>query len=173
MSTRDICELILSPTDSQIFPYDSLEEAERVLKTLSASLRLDLHGVLDCIEHNKTLQTTSKHTICVISFVGVNSETRRLARKEIQTRIQTGQISFGILVFNRGSEKKSDRNTYSKPGSKAWVNSLLQLPIDIPGIFIDDSEDHVLSVKHACPQINCVQFTMNDRIALLELLFWL
>jgi hypothetical protein len=172
MSQRDICELIVRPTSSQVFAHDSLAEAEAALKELSASIRLDLHGVLNCIEPEQPLTTHDKE-ICVISFVGVNSDTRALARKEIQQRIETGQVKFGLLVFNRGSQKKQDRNSYFKPGSKAWANSLIKLPGDLIGRFIDDSEDHILSVKALCPHLDCIHFTLNSRDGLLGMLFWL
>ena len=85
--------------------------------------------------------------ICIISFVGKYSETRIEALEDIKNRIETGQVDFGVLVFKRGKGGTDNSNTFHEAGSKAWVNSLLK--INNKAIFIDDSEDHVLSVRSA------------------------
>ena len=89
-------------------------------------------------------QDRAKHIICVISYVGRNSNMRIPLREDIMRRIETGQVDFGIIVFKRCLEPiLCDK--YYDTGSKAWINSLLGTLGN--AIFIDDAEDHYNSVK--------------------------
>ena len=142
----DLVEII-TPQIIQIFTTEYWKEAEEVLKGLVADIRLDFHGVLDTLPLTP-LPIDKKIPICCICFVGRQSQTRMDARGQISERIKSGQIEFGILVFKRGT---------IKVGTKAWVNSLLLHKGE--RMFIDDSEDHILTTREKCPSIQCIHHT--------------
>jgi hypothetical protein len=126
---------------------------------------MDLHGVLDILPNDVQLvKDRTKNRIACISFVGEN--TRDEASKDIQERILTGQIDFGVLVFNRGKGK--DRFTFTEEGSKAWVNA--HIPCEVPCLFIDDSTDHLRSTKHLIPDMTCTLFNTDIQKQLLTIL---
>ncbi len=152
---KEICQII-TKTSSNTYTTTTSTQAEEELRQLSASLRLDFHGVADLLPANLQLPTSS---VCIISYVGSKSPYRQEVKEEIEKRMASGQIQFGVIVFVRGSGKK--RNCFTNPGSKAWVNSLLQIPESVKGVFIDDAEDHILSTQLLCPHINSIQFTGN------------
>ena len=136
----------------EIFFSDETSAANYLAK-YTASIRLDLHGVLDILPKEMPLcKNRTNHTIVCISYVGEN--TQECAKKEIQARIESGQIDFGILVFQRGYGK--EKNTFIDVGSKAWVNK--QLACSDRCIFIDDSTDHLRSTMHLMKEdpITCV-----------------
>jgi len=117
-------------------------------------VRLDLHKTLDTLSSNTKLPTDS---VCCISFVGQFTQTRIDARKDIINRIRTQQIRFGILVFKRGSKNDANAcNSFHEIGSKAWANNFLGYDSSNI-IFVDDSDDHVLSVKSLREDINSVR----------------
>lgn len=93
------------------------------------------------------------------------------AKREIQARIGTGQILFGILVFKRGVGKH--RFSFEEPGSKAWVNRCLPTssPSCLP-LFVDDSTDHLRSTTHlmGTQGIVCWLFNTGDPKQLLNIL---
>jgi hypothetical protein len=145
--------------------YINPVEAERHLSNYPANIRMDLHGVLDILPKDIPLvKNREVNRIVCISFVGEN--TRYEAAKDIQDRIQTGQIDYGVLVFKRGKGK--DRFTYTEEGSKAWVNQ--HIPSNGPAIFIDDSTDHLRSTKHLLPDMTCTLFNTGIPTQLLTLL---
>lgn len=135
---------ILTPIGIEIFTTEQSKEAEEVLKGLVADIRLDFHGVLDTLPVTP-LPIDKKVPICCICFVGRQSQTRIDARGQILERIESGQIEFGILVFKRGT---------IKVGTKAWVN--FHLLHKGERIFIDDSEDNILTTREICPSIQCI-----------------
>ena len=138
--SKDILELITEDSFT-IFNISQIKEAEVVLKNLEADIRLDLHKTLDTLDDDVKLPGSS----CCVSYVGRLTETRIGAREEIQERIKSGQLIFGALVFARGSRKNPEAaNKFTDPGSKAWFNQLVQ---GTNTIFVDDSDDHVLSVE--------------------------
>ena len=141
--TSDILEYI-SGEEFQIFSEKDLGEAEEFLRGKCADLRLDLHKTLDSISAKTKLPTSSA---CCVSYVGCLTETRIAAREDIMDRIRKGQILFGVLIFKRGSARMTDdeRNSFTSVGSKAWFNLLCKY--STKPLFIDDSEDHVLSVR--------------------------
>jgi len=139
---RDICEII-NNSGSHLFNSSNLNELQSYI-TNSIVVRLDLHGVLDTIPHNHIFDNSDN--ICCISFVGSTTKTRLSARNDISRRLGH-QLSFGVLVFSRGGSK------FHNIGSKAWINSIIPLPINTKGIFIDDSNDHYESVK-SCNILN-------------------
>ena len=133
---RDICEII-DNSGSHILNSSNLNELQSYINNV-ITVRLDLHGVLDTIPHTHIFDNFDK--MCCISFVGSTTKTRLSARNDISRRIGH-QISYGVLIFSRGGPK------YHDIGSKAWINSIIPLPINTTGIFIDDSNDHYESVK--------------------------
>jgi hypothetical protein len=135
---KELIELITKDGSSLIN-----DEATAILRlnTLPANIRLDLHGVLDIIPDNKVIKKNATDIICVISFVGRKGGRRDMARREIKERIAKKQIDYGVLIFNRGSGDKID--TFTDPGSKAWVNKHILCAEKC--IFIDDSIDHIKS----------------------------
>ena len=135
--------------------YMNPVEAERHLSVNPANIRMDLHGVLDILPKDVALvKNREVNRIVCISFVGKN--TRDEAAKDIQDRIQTGQIDYGVLVFKRGKGK--DRFTYTEEGSNG------------PAIFIDDSTDHLRSTKHLRPDMTCTLFNTGIPTQLLNIL---
>ena len=143
-----LIEVIHSGT---IHKYTNALEAERHLSLHPATIRLDLHGVLDVIPKDMQL-VEGKYKIACISFVGPS--TRNDAIKDINERILHGQIDYGVLVFNRGRGK--DKFTYVEEGSKAWVNKVI--PCNEKCVFVDNSTDHLRSTKHLLPDISCILF---------------
>lgn len=146
--SKDVLEII-TPDGTQRFPNlnHQIKLAEEILSKLpSIDVRLDLHNVLDKTEFNDSL-VQKGITVCGISYVGNLTMTRIQARNEMRDRIESGQIAFGLLVFRRGARKGTpeERNNFHEPGSKAWANSYI--PLDSNGLFVDDSIDHVESVK--------------------------
>lgn len=137
----DILEYITDESFT-IFTEKQLTVAENLLKSLTSDVRLDLHKTLDTLSPNTKLPTKNN---CCVSYVGNLTVTRITAREDIMERIGTGQIDFGVLVFKRGSYKSEERNSFTEVGSKAWFNRLVQSTNEC-AVFIDDSEDHVLSV---------------------------
>ena len=137
--------LILIEKDVRIFQEHQVKEAEAALQSLKANVRLDLHKTLDTIDETDPL-IIGDLTFCCISYVGRLTTTRLDAEDEITLRIANGQIECGILVFKRGSRKDPEgAMKFTVPGSKAWVNK--HLDADGIKIFVDDSDDHVESVR--------------------------
>ena len=135
--SQDIVEIIR--VNGETLYDNNLEEAEKDLMSMYADLRLDLHDTLDTLDNDVRLPLSL--TTCCISFVGRYSDTRIMARHDIQNRIRNGQILFGVLIFKRNIKK----TPYTVPGSKAWTNQLIQSKNPL---FIDDGKDHVESVQH-------------------------
>lgn len=151
----DICEII---TSTSIYFFDNLDNLTKTMKDLDLQnnirLRLDLHDVLDTTEPEELLGDR----ICCLSYVGKITKTRVEARKEIQERIKTGQIYYGVLVFKRGKDKNS---AFTDIGSKAWFNSLLDNSCN--PLFVDDSMDHVISVESV--GVKSVQKIEHDNLS--------
>lgn len=149
----DICEII---TRDEIVVCQTAKEAESILSTMPACLRLDLHKTLDTLDPNVHIFETSQ--VCCISYVGRLSDIRNHAREDILDRIKYEQIEYGVLVFKRG---KNVDELFIEEGSKAWVNKCIPWKEYIP-LFIDDSEDHVLSVNSI--GIKSVQICPDDSL---------
>jgi hypothetical protein len=149
-SRDDLVELIYKKDGQmkcEVFTNKTVKTAEKMLKTFTANIRLDYHGVIDLTEVNDPLipkDKRDKYQICAISFTGTQSEQRMKTREDIMKRIESGQINFGIINFVRCYDKKQC-STFKEPGSKAWVNSLIRTGSG--AIFIDDSNDHYQSVQ--------------------------
>jgi hypothetical protein len=147
---KDLIEIIFSDKII-LFIENDIDKAEKFLNNLRMDIRLDLHGVLDLLENNKNIinieSDRKNYIIGAISYVGRLSNTRNKARQDIQNRIISGQINYGILIFKRGKRKKNKKIYFIDPGSKAWVNkNLLYFP-NIITLYIDDGADHTESTK--------------------------
>ncbi len=145
--SKDIIEIITSKL--VIYSEKDLLQAEQALLDLPGTdIRLDYHGVLDTISEDIKLGDGSNN-ICCISYVGQLTTTRINAREDMMNRMKSNQISYGILVFKRGSRRFPEAgDKFVDPGSKAWANKLISSNSANP-IFIDDSTDHVRSVQFA------------------------
>lgn len=171
-SKYDIMEIIFKKENQiQYKIFKKKENAEDTLNKYSADIRLDYHNVLDLTGPYQPLmsnQDRGKHIICVISYVGKNSDRRIEARKDIMRRIETGQIDFGILIFKRCLEPILC-NKFHDVGSKAWVNFLLGTRGN--AVFIDDSDDHYNSVRSMnIPNLKAILFKERDDEVLLKLI---
>jgi hypothetical protein len=147
---KDLIEIIFSDKII-LFIENDIDKAEKFLNNLRMDIRLDLHGVLDLLENNKKIinieNDRKNYIIGAISYVGRLSNTRNKARQDIQNRIISGQINYGILIFKRGKRKKNKKIYFIDSGSKAWVNkNLLYFP-NIITLYIDDGIDHIESTK--------------------------
>ena len=164
---KDIIELITVNNDGTecIEYFYEQNSAANKLMTLKADVRLDLHKTLDTLSIETKLPMES---VCCISYVGNFTQTRINARTDIINRIKTKQIRFGLLVFKRGSKRDPDQcNRFHEVGSKAWANKYLDRDSDNV-IFVDDSDDHVYSVKSIDNSINSIK--LHDRLNLVSVL---
>lgn len=123
---------------------------------------IDMHNVLDVYDPAE-ITPFMEHNglrICV-SWVGsLDNYIGKQLVPDMQERIKSGQIHFGIICCARGNRlKKKDRNQdpdactngrkiCTKFGSKAQVISTIMswLSTNAHGFFFDDAEDHVASV---------------------------
>lgn len=123
---------------------------------------IDMHNVLDLFEDNAEtpFQRLNGIRICV-SWVGnPDGEIGKALVPDMQKRIKSGQITFGIICSKRGKRPKKnkrssddpdavDRNIFVESGSKAYiVNKLAEWSKNDKEdvYFFDDATDHVNSV---------------------------
>jgi len=116
----------------------------KMLQYFTCHFRLDYHGVADLFEPTEQIVDINKYQVCVISYIGTHSERRIQLRQEFMKRIESKQITFGIINFVRSIESKTT-TIFTEPGSKAWINSLIK--VDKNAVFIDDSIDHINSLQ--------------------------
>lgn len=119
--------------------YEAIN-AIRTLQMLSADCCIALQNTLDTINEITQFPSQQK-TYCCIGYVNQNDLIAKAnIRADICRRIASGQISFGILVFD---------DTTCNIGSKTWVNRHLGRLIRMgePHNFIDNCEEHVISVQ--------------------------
>lgn len=121
-----------------------------------AKARANENGPIVVVDFHKVLDTVPSTTfvspgiVVCLSFVQRTSHyMRQKTTREILARIQTKQIQYGVIVFERG--KGNDVYTCSSIGSKAWFCQLVNAKI-----FIDDSLDHVASVSNHCKKTNTI-----------------
>lgn len=153
---KDIIETIMIGKDGSEYYtyYKDANDAITELQRMKADVRLDLHKTLDTLSPNTKLPIDS---VCCISFVGQFTKTRIDARNDIINRIKNQQIRFGVLVFKRGPKNNDTLcNNFHEIGSKAWVNHYLGHDSENI-IFVDDSDDHVSSVKSMNTNINSLR----------------
>lgn len=105
-------------------------------------LCLDLHGVADIFHYTEQI---SKLPICIVSYVG--SVAKNQASMSITRRLDSNQITIGILVFNR--IKISPKIKESQIiGTKCWFLNLLSNNFNNTHfLFFDDGKDHIQLVK--------------------------
>jgi hypothetical protein len=132
----------------------SAEEALRVLPKVW--LVLDFHGVTDLFPADHTFTSQPG----VVTFVGYGTPTHKALLVKLQERILSGQISYAVVCFVRGQRGpmingEKPENSFSDPGSKAWI--IQNLPLEKKSIFIDDGVDHVKSANSlSIPGLTCV-----------------
>jgi hypothetical protein len=136
LATMALLELIFQ---DRTVEFTDADWAATEIKRLSADIRLDYHGVIS--ELRITEKLPAGVDICILSFVGRQSQTRVDTRAAIKEWIASGQIKFGALVFKRGT---------TRPGTKAWFNKLLRLSQRTVGLFVDDSLDHITTTQELC-----------------------
>lgn len=123
----------------------------------------DLHNVLDLLDQKYQIKRTSDKKVICCSYVGRYSPLRNTARSEIEERIKSGQIDWGVLVFRRGKERRNENPFfYHKEGSKSWFCNLIK-----GDYFFDDSKDHIESVK-STPNLNIKVKQIPDKKTLIE-----
>ncbi len=171
--------LITVVHSTYVYEYSSAEEASHHLSRFPAEIRLDLHGVLDILPDDCPISKTA--SVVCISYV--TEKTKQEALEEIQMRIHSGQILYGVLVFKRG--RGAEKYRYVEEGSKAWVNQ--QIPFcdraqtlrgcdyvatrkSDRALFVDDSTDHLRSTRLLVPEIQCVLFNTGIPTQLLKIL---
>lgn len=117
-------------------------------------LVLDLHNVADIptFLNKKVKLMYPNWLIVILSFVGRHSKTRLNVTNQFNNLLATNSIDVGILAFERGSKKTA--NTFNKLGGKAYVINTLASLSTLPSVqidrlvFIDDSDEHILSSAH-------------------------
>jgi len=123
---------------------------------------LDLHNVLDLLDHKHKIKRSENNKIICCSYVGKYSKMRTFARSEVISRINSKQIDWGVLVFKRGRDSNNENpNNYHKSGSKAWFCNLVKADY-----FFDDSNDHINSVKSMLKSKVKVKQILNKKILL-------
>lgn len=145
MSKEDVFEIIYCDSKSKVIcetvinQSHSLKYSIPILAELGKDiiLYLDFHRVADLYSDNETI---SDKNICVVSFMGINSETRKKVRDIIITRITGKQIKVGILVFKRTEQPNII-------GTKAWILNKM-INNELKTNFIDDGQDHITSVSN-------------------------
>lgn len=133
-----VSDLITIITMDTTTTFQNRLDAEDAISVVARAYKpkviLDLHGVTDTVDPSISFGAST----AIVSFVGKHSRTRYNAIDEIRERIQSGQVSFGVLVF-----KMKHRNmSFHDPGSKAWFCS----HVPSARLFVDDTEEHVESV---------------------------
>lgn len=140
---KDILEWVTADS-FECYQQHQQAEAETKMSQNPAQFRLDLHKTLDTCAPETVLPD---HTCC-ISYVGSLTQTRINARTDIQDRVRSGQLKYGVLVFKRGSDSDPvAANRYQEVGSKAWFNKHTPGIEGKSSVFVDDSMDHILSVR--------------------------
>jgi hypothetical protein len=152
----------------KVYFMENLSEATEELSKLSANIRLDMGDVLDILPDDYSIfdgEKRENNKICSLSWVGIKStgkppeegssasdrvDTIFKTRESIKKRILSGQIDFGIILFERGDKNEKSFLTTIKPGSKAWLNKNLNnfkaTDSGKKAFFIDDSIDHIVSL---------------------------
>lgn len=121
--------------------FNGLVDIIKIKLASNKILCLDLHGVTDLFHYTENI---SDLPICVISYVG--HVARNQASMSIRKRLETNQITIGILVFNRPKiTSKIQKNKII--GTKCWFLNLLSEKLKTKCIFMDDGEDHIDLVK--------------------------
>ena len=104
---------------------------------------IDMHHVLDCIDEDKSLDLDGIR-VCISWVNNLDGKHGKALIPNMQARIQSGQINFGIICCKRGKKGKVS----TEPGSKAdIIRTLMNFFEPKTTYFFDDAQDHVNSVK--------------------------
>ena len=139
--------ILVTSKGAKTFTTFQLEKfREEVAKYPTRPTIVDFHNVLDRVPPTTLL---CSGMVC-LSFVKRTSHyMREKTTREIQARIGTKQLQYGVIVFERGKEE--EKYNFMKCGSKAWFCKLVKATT-----FVDDSLDHAASVRHHCQGINTI-----------------
>ena len=165
---KDICIVTLQGA-TKLPPNlgeQSHKSVKRIQKIFKNSKRkkigiIDMHNVLDLYKQTESTpfqKLEDYHRVCV-SWVGnLDNELGQALVPDMQKRIKSGQIDFGIICCARGKRPKRKKNQPRtpetdkrsicvEPGSKAYITYTLSKWAKSNSIvFFDDGEDHVKSV---------------------------
>jgi hypothetical protein len=176
IKVKEICIVTLQGATK--LPPNLDEQSHKAVKRIKKILNnlklrhiavIDMHNVLDL--YKQTEQTPFQKLenfirVCV-SWVGSLDNTLGKALvPDMQKRIKSGQIDFGIICCARGKKPKrkknqprpppgieiknriKNRSICVEPGSKAHITyTLSKWAKSKHTVFFDDGEDHVASVK--------------------------
>ena len=122
---------------------------------------IDMHHVLDLFKQTEQtpFQKLRDYNRVCVSWVGnLDNELGQALIPDMQKRIKSGQIDFGIICCARGKRPKRKKNQPRtpetdkrsicvEPGSKAYITyTLSNWAKSNTIVFFDDGEDHVKSV---------------------------
>lgn len=140
-----------------ILKSSQITDAESLIKSFDKVYGvLDLQGVLTTIDPVQLISQEGNKPVAACSYVGKHTDTRIVARGYILERVKSSQIQYGALIFARGFDL-GNKNKFHDVGSKAWFVKVVS-----PHIFIDDSEDHVESVKSLNAKVNSILMKPSD-----------
>ena len=124
------------------------QDLEELLKKLYSNrdskvlYGIDMHHVLDCFSKGVSLDLDGIR-VCVSWVNNLDGKHGKALIPNMQARIQSGQINFGIICCKR--DKKGKVST--EPGSKAdIIRTLMNFFEPKTTYFFDDARDHVNSV---------------------------
>lgn len=104
------------------------------LDNLDKLVCLDFHGVTDLFDSNEKIPTNLPK--CVISYIGGNPKTIFDTTNIIKSRIMSGEIILGIIVYNK--------NNIPSCGTKGWIISkFIDVNKNMQIYFIDDSKKNI------------------------------
>lgn len=141
--------ILVTGKGSQIFTFAQTSEFQKAVEKQyngPTIVVVDFHNVLDTVPP----KTAVHPDMVCLSYVKRSSHfMRQKTTRDMLTRIQTKQIHFGVIVFERG--KDNDVYNFSSIGSKSWFCEMVNAKT-----FIDDSLDHAASVSNQCKNTNTI-----------------
>lgn len=100
---------------------------------------LDFHGVTDLFDLEEKIPSDLPK--CVISYIGGNPKTISDTTSIIKSRLSSGEIILGIIVYNK--------NNLPSCGTKGWIISkFIDVNKNIQIYFIDDSKKNIECVEN-------------------------
>ena len=136
-------KILVKKFDSTVNFTNFLKKENMFKKKEETFYVFDLHNVLDLLPLDYLINRNDKSKIICCSYVGKNSEFRELAYQELQKRIKSGQIDWGVTIYKRAKKRKKENPfKFHSEGSKAWFCKLIKADY-----FFDDALDHVKSVE--------------------------
>ena len=164
---KDICIVTLQgatklPPNLSEQSHKSVKRIIKILKKYKKIGIIDMHNVLDLFKQTEQtpFQKLKDYNRVCVSWVGnLDNELGQALVPDMQKRIKSGQIDFGIICCARGKRPKRKKNQPRtpetdrrsicvEPGSKAYITYTLSKWAKSKSIvFFDDGEDHVQSVS--------------------------